>query len=109
MRRIFIVAPAAYIFATDACISHCVCCVQASLLLLQTLDLETLLQLVAENGALTSDAHRFGSVADRERIDAELRSWWDGPSEAQTPVLLAWAAFTALANLISNGAQLPSS
>lgn len=103
MRRMFIVVPAAYIFATDAC------CVQASLLLLQTLDLETLLQLVAENGALTSDAHRFGSVADRERIDAELRSWWDGPSEAQTPVLLAWAAFTALANLISNGAQLPSS
>ena len=67
-----------------------------------------LLQLVTDNRALTADAHRFGSAADRERIDAELRSWWNGPSEAQTPVLLAWAAFTALANLGSKGAQIPT-
>lgn len=82
---------------------HDPCSVQATMVLLQTLDLETLLRLVADNAALTADAHRFGGAADRERIDAELRSWWDGPSEAQTPVLLAWAAFTALANIVSPG------
>ncbi|BDA41474.1 probable Nucleoporin NUP188 homolog at N-terminal half [Coccomyxa sp. Obi] len=76
----------------------------ASLLLLETLDLETLLQLVAANEAPTAGSHRFGSPADRERISTELRTWWDGPSEVQTPVLLAWAAFLALANLTPTGA-----
>ncbi len=84
------------------------CVPQASLLLLETLDLETLLQLVAANEALTADSHRFGSPADRERINMELRSWWDGPSEVQTPVLLAWAAFLALALLIPTGMPHPN-
>lgn len=80
------------------------CGAQATFLLLETLDLDMLLQLVGGNTALTAESHRFGSAADRERIDAELRTWWNSPSPTQTPVLLGWAAFSALAAIIAEGA-----
>lgn len=77
---------------------------QAMLLLSQTLDMQELLALVAANDRLTTETHRFGGLQARQRVHEALGKWWAGSeSLACTPVLLAWAAFTALANTISEG------
>jgi hypothetical protein len=80
------------------------------LLLCKAMDFGTLISLVQADDKLTPEKHRFGSLEVRGRIHEALGKWWAGPlSEPCSPVLLAWAAFMALANLISEGAAYPGS
>jgi len=71
-------------------------CAQAVLLLLQGLDLDAALALAADGADMS--AHQLGPPDARAAVDAELLRWGKEPlSAAHAPVLLAWAAFVALA------------
>ena len=86
------------------------CEAQAVTLILQGLGLDTLLQLLAEGGQLASSGRAPRAPAARRQLDEELSSWEAASSpSAHAPILLAWAAFAALAAQLigSDGAYAP--
>lgn len=56
-----------------------------------------LLQLVARGERLSVSSLALKSASARKETDQELSSWEAAPAVAQGPVVLAWAAFAALA------------
>ena len=76
---------------------------QATLLLIQGLDLEPLLGLVAAGTPLSGSSHPFCHADSWQNAHDVLGSWWLQASEAHAPVLMAWAVLAALTSSISEG------
>ena len=76
---------------------------QATLLLIQGLDLETLLSLVAAGNPISESSHVFRNADSRQKAHDVLGAWWLQASEAHAPVLMAWAVLAALTSSISEG------
>lgn len=72
--------------------------VQAVILVLRGLELDTLLGLLAEGERLDVSGLALRSVAARREMDSELCAWGACTVPAHAPVLLAWAAFAALSS-----------
>lgn len=80
---------------------------QATLLLIQSLELEHLLGLVAAGMPMSGGSHPFAEAEARQKVHDVLGSWWDRANEAHAPVLMAWAVFAALTGSISQGTSCP--
>ena len=82
---------------------------QVVLLLISALDLEKMLSIVASGEPQPErSAHALADADAMAGIDRELRGWWEGtPPRSLTPLLLAWAAFVALANMLKSGGVTP--
>ena len=78
---------------------------QVTLLLVQALDLVELLRLVAAGEQGSLGGHHLGSHEAMQALDGELRGWWEAATPAQAPLLLAWAGFLALGNMLSPGGR----
>ena len=76
---------------------------QATLLLIQGLDLEPLLERVAAGRSLSGSNHPFESVEAQQKAHDLLGKWWERANEAHASVLMAWAVFAALSGSISEG------
>ena len=76
---------------------------QATLLLIQGLDLEALLSLVAAGSPLSGSSHPFRDADSRQKAHDVLGAWWLQANEAHAPVLMAWAVLAALTSSISGG------
>ena len=46
--------------------------------------------------SLMQEDYVFAAPAVRDRVNAELASWWDSANSAHSPLLLAWAAVLCL-------------
>ena len=78
-------------------------CVQATLVLIQGLALEPLLELVAAGKPLSGSGHPFPDAEAQQKAHDLLGSWWHHANQAHAPILMAWAVFAALAGSISEG------
>ena len=78
---------------------------QATLVLIQGLALEPLLELVASGKSISGSSHPFADVEARQKVHDVLGAWWHHANEAHAPVLMAWAVFAALAGAASEGAH----
>ncbi len=76
------------------------------------LDFEQLLRMVTSDSSQQQpqqqqsrlNTHPLGGADALASIDSELRRWWEGaPPRGLSPLLLAWAAFVALANMLHPG------
>lgn len=75
----------------------------ATLLLLEMLDLDRPVGALAEGRPVSEDSYVFAAADVRDRVNAELRSWWPSASAAHSPVLLAWAAVLCLMDRSGGG------
>ena len=85
------------------CSKHKFLLIQATLFLIQGLDLEALLGLVAAGSPLSGSSHPFCDAASRQKAHDVLGTWWLQANEAHAPVLMAWAVLAALTSSISEG------
>jgi hypothetical protein len=69
---------------------------QATLLLLEMLDVDKVLAALASGQLIDEAAYAFAAPGVKQRVNAELASWWPAASAAHSPVLLAWAAVLCL-------------
>ena len=76
---------------------------QATLLLIQGLALEPLLELVAAGKSISGSGHPFADLEARQKVHDVLGSWWHHANDAHAPVLMAWAVFAALVGSVSEG------
>ena len=76
---------------------------QATLLLIQGLDLEALLSLVAAGSPVSGSSHPFFDADSRQKAHDVLGAWWLQANEAHAPVLMAWAVLAALTSSIYEG------
>ncbi|CAK0783823.1 hypothetical protein CVIRNUC_007023 [Coccomyxa viridis] len=75
----------------------------ATLLLIQGLDLEALLSLVAAGSPVSGSSHPFFDADSRQKAHDVLGAWWLQANEAHAPVLMAWAVLAALTSSIYEG------
>ncbi|PSC72509.1 exostosin-like glycosyltransferase isoform B [Micractinium conductrix] len=68
----------------------------ATVLLLEMLDVDKALAALAAQQPLDEGCYVFAAPAVKDRVNAELSSWWPAASAAHSPVLLAWAAVLCL-------------
>ncbi|KAL4443613.1 hypothetical protein ABPG75_011350 [Micractinium tetrahymenae] len=68
----------------------------ATLLLLEMLDVDKALAALAAGQPLDEASYVFAGGDVKQRVNAELASWWPSASAAHSPVLLAWAAVLCL-------------
>lgn len=78
---------------------------QATLVLIKGLALESLLELVAAGKPVLGSSHPFADDEAWQKVHDLLGSWWGWhhANEAHAPVLMAWAVFAALAGSTSEG------
>ena len=78
---------------------------QVVLLLISALGLENMLGMIASGEPHPQRSQpALGSPEAMADVDRELRGWWEGtPPSSLTPMLLAWAAHVALANMLEPG------
>jgi hypothetical protein len=69
---------------------------QATLLLLEMLDVDKVLAVLASGQLIDEASYAFAAPGVKQRVNAELASWWPAASAAHSPVLLAWAAVLCL-------------
>lgn len=76
---------------------------QATLLLLEMLDLDKALAALAAGQPLDESSYVFAGAEVKQRVNAELASWWPAAAAAHSPVLLAWAAVLCLTSKSAGG------
>ncbi len=79
---------------------------QATLLLLEMLDVDKALAALAAGQPLDEASYVFAGARVKQQVNAELASWWPSAAAAHSPVLLAWAAVLCLIGK-SAGARRP--
>lgn len=76
---------------------------QATLLLLEMLDVDKALAAMAAGQPLDEASYVFAGAEVKRRVNAELASWWTSAAAAHSPVLLAWAAVLCLIGKSAGG------
>ena len=60
------------------------------------LDVDKALAALAAGQRIDQDSYVFAAPDVKQRVNAELSSWWPAAAAAHSPVLLAWAAVLCL-------------
>lgn len=69
---------------------------QATLLLLEMLDVDKALAALASGQPIDEASYVFAAPGVKQRVNAELSSWWSSAAATHSPVLLAWSAVLCL-------------